>query len=83
MALPVALAPIRDNGWSRIEALAGPESFAGLGRVLDTQGLRAEFEQLLATSRFITEQAGRHSDWLQAALSDGSFLASHEPTRPY
>ena len=81
MALPVALAPIRDNGWSRIEALAGPESFAGLGRVLDTQGLRAEFEQLLATSRFITEQAGRHSDWLQAALSDGSFLASHEPTQ--
>ena len=80
MALPEALARIRDNGWSRVEALAGTESLAALQLLLDAQGLRAEFEQLLATSRFVTEQAGRHSDWLQTVLADGSFLACREHT---
>jgi len=78
LALPEKLSATRDNAWSRIDALAAAEDFTALQRVLDALGLREEFEQLLAVSRFITEQSGRHAAWLQAALTDGSFLAARE-----
>ncbi|EED36527.1 glutamate-ammonia-ligase adenylyltransferase [Luminiphilus syltensis NOR5-1B] len=76
MALSAGLQQILDTAWDRLGHFCHDEQLDTLRALLEERDILPEFEHLLVSSTFFTEQVARQLDWVLGELASGSLLSS-------